>query len=48
MGYTTEHRGRIPTVAVPDIGQLLNSTCIRTIQNREGIIYSAVCNFVIQ
>ena len=42
MGYTTEHRGRRPTVVVPDTGQFLNSTCIRTNQSREGIRYSAV------
>ena len=42
MGYTTEHRGRRPTVVVRDTGQFLNSTCIRTNQSREGIRYSAV------
>ena len=26
MGYTTEHRSRIPKVGVPDTGKLLNST----------------------
>ena len=30
MGFSTEHRGRGPTVFVPGTGQFLNSTCIRT------------------
>ena len=30
MGYTTEHRCRRPKVFVPDTGQFLDSTCIRT------------------
>ena len=42
MGYTTMHRGRRPKVVVPGIGQFLNSTCIRSNQSREGIIYSAI------
>ncbi len=42
MGYTTKHRCRKPKVVVPATGQFLNSTCIRTNQSREGIIYSAV------
>ena len=37
MGFTTEHRGRGPTVFVPGTGQFLNSTCIRTNQSSEGI-----------
>ena len=41
MGYTTEHRGRIPNVFVPGTGQFLNSTCIRTNQSNKDIIYSA-------
>ena len=39
---TTEHRGRIPNVFVPDTGLFINSTCIRTNQCRESIKYSAV------
>ena len=27
MGYTTEHRGRIPKVVVPGTGQFLDSKC---------------------
>ena len=42
MGYTTEHRCRRPTVFVPDTGQFLDSTCIRTNQSSEDIRYSAV------
>ena len=42
MGYTTEHRGRIPKVVVPGTGQFLNSTCIRNNQSIEGIRYSVV------
>ena len=30
MGYTTENRCRTPNVCVPDTGQFLDSTCIRT------------------
>ena len=41
MGYTTEHRGRRPTVVVPDTGQLLNTSCVRTNQSSEGIRYNA-------
>ena len=37
MGYNTEHRGGIPKVCVPGTEQFLNSTCIRTNQNSEGI-----------
>ena len=49
MGYTTEHRGRRPTVVVPDTGQFINSTCIRTNQSREGIRYiSAVLTEIIR
>ena len=33
MGFSTEHRGRGPTVFVPGTGQFLNSTCIRTNQS---------------
>ena len=46
-GYTTEHRGRRPTVVMSDIGQFLNSTCIRTNQSSEGIRYSAVLTEII-
>ena len=42
MGYITEDRGRRPKVFVPGTGQFLNSTCIRTNQSNEGIIYSVV------
>ena len=42
MGFSTEHRGRGPKFCVPGTGQFLNSTCIRTNQGSEGIIYSAV------
>ena len=42
MGFTTEHRGREPEVFVPGTGQFLTSTCIRTKQSSNGIIYSAV------
>ena len=42
MGYTTEHRCRIQKVVVPDTGQFLDSTCIRTNQSNKGIIYSAI------
>ena len=38
----TEHRCRRPTVFVPDTGQFLDSTCIRTNQSSEDIRYSAV------
>ena len=48
MGYTTEHRGRIPNIVVPGTGQFLNSTCIRTNQNSEGIRYSAVLTEIIR
>ena len=34
--------GRRPNVVVPGTGQCLNSTCIRTNQSNEGIIYSVV------
>ena len=40
MRYTTEHRARKPNVVVPDAGQFLNSTCIRTKQSSEGIRYT--------
>ena len=42
MGYTTEHRCRRPKVVVPDTGQFLDSTCIRTNQSSGDIRYSAV------
>ena len=42
MGYTTEHRGRIPKVVVPSTGQFLNSTCIKTNQSNNGVRYSAI------
>ena len=42
MGYTAEHTGRRPKVAVPGTGQFINSTCIRTNQSNKGIIYSAI------
>ena len=42
MGYITEHRCRRPNVCVPNTGQFLNSTCIRTNQSSEDIRYSAV------
>ena len=42
MGYITEHRGIRPKVVVPDTGQFLSSTRIRTNQSNEGIRYSAV------
>ena len=42
MGFSTEHRGRLPTVFGPGTGKFLNSTCIRTNQSSEGIRYSAV------
>ena len=42
MGYTTEHRGRRPTVFVPATGQFLVSTNIITNQCHKGIIYSAI------
>ena len=41
IGYTTDHRGRIPSVCVPGTGQFLNSKCIRTNQSSKGIRYSA-------
>ena len=37
MGHTTEHRGIRPKVVVPDTGQFLSSTRIRTNQSNEGI-----------
>ena len=46
MGYITEHRGRRP-VFVPGTGQYPNSTCIRTNQSSDGIIYSAVLTEII-
>ena len=42
MGFSTEHRGRGPKVFVPGTGQFLNSTCIRTNQSSECIVYCAV------
>ena len=42
MGYTTEHRGRIPKVVVPSTGHFLNSACIRPNQSSKGIVYSAI------
>ena len=48
MGFSTEHRGRGPKVFVPGTGQFLNSTCIRTNQSSEGIIYSAVLTEIIR
>ena len=39
MGFSTEHIGRAPKVCVPGTGQFLNSTCTRTNQSSEGIIY---------
>ena len=42
MGYTIEHRGRIPTVFVPGTGQFLNSTCITTNQSIKGIRHSTI------
>ena len=42
MGYTTEQRGKRPTVSVPSTGLFLNSTCVRTNQSSEGIIYSVI------
>ena len=42
MGYNTEHRCRRPKVFVPDTGQFLDSTCIRTNQSNKGIRYSAI------
>ena len=42
MGYTAEHRGRIPKVVVPGTGQFLNSTCTRTNQSNKDIRYSAI------
>ena len=38
--FFREQRG--PKVFVPGTGQFLNSTCIRTNQSSEGIIYSVV------
>ena len=40
MGFSTEHRGRGPKVFVPVQDNF--STCIRTNQSSESIIYSAV------
>ena len=48
MGFSTEHRGGGPKVFVPGTGQFLNSTCIRTKQSSEGIIYSAVLTEIIR
>ena len=48
MGFSTEHRGRVPKVCVPGTGQFLNSTCIRTNQSSKGIIYSAVLTYIIR
>ena len=42
MGYTTEHRGIRPAVAVPSTGQFPNSTCVRTNQSNDGIRYYSV------
>ena len=42
MGYTSEHRGRIPTIVVPGTRQFPNSTCVRTNQSSEGIGYNDV------
>ena len=47
MGYTTEHRGRIPKVFVPGTGQFLNSTCIGTNQSSESIRYSIILTEII-
>ena len=48
MGLTTEHRGRGPKVCVPDTGQVLNSTCIRTNQSPRvlDIVLSSQKEFV--
>ena len=48
MGFSSEHRGRGLKVFVPGTGQLLNSTCIRTNQSSEGIIYSVVLTEIIR
>ena len=48
MVYTTKHSGRRPNVFVPDTGQYINSTCIRTNQSREGITYSAILTEIIR
>ena len=42
--HYTEHRciARRPKVFVPDTGQFLDSTCIRTNQSNKGIRYSAI------
>ena len=42
MGHTTENMGIRPKVVVPDTGQFLSSTRIRTDRSSEGIRYSAV------
>ena len=38
MGFTTEHRGRIPKVCVRSTGQFLNSACIRTNQSAARVL----------
>ena len=48
MGFSTEHRGRGSKVFVIGTGQFLNSTCIRTNQSSEGIIYSLVLTEIIR
>ena len=45
-GYTKEHRGRIPKMLVSGTGQFLNSTCIRTNQSSEGIIYIVLSSHI--
>ena len=48
MGFTTEHRGRVPKLFAPGTGQFPNSTCIRTNQSSEGIRYSAILTEIIR
>ena len=48
MGFSTEHMGRGPKVFVSGTGKFLNSTCVRTNQSSEGIIYSAVLTEIIR
>ena len=48
MGFTTEHRDRGPNVFVHGTGQFPNSTCIRTNQSSDVIIYSAIITEIIR
>ena len=41
-------RDREPNVFVPGTGQFPNSTCIRTNQSSEGIIYSAILTEILR